>query len=91
MYVFVSKITFNLKFFSDDKAQPEILKIEFPNLTSVIVPWNAGCYNPEELLVRKSFMNGQRVVSTSVYITLKTLCYSPTELTKQTACLPVGS
>ena len=34
----------------DDKAQPEILKIEFPNLTSVIVPWNAGCYNPEELL-----------------------------------------
>ena len=33
----------------------------------------------------------QGVVSTSVYITLKTLCYSPTELTKQTACLPAGS
>jgi hypothetical protein len=59
MYVFVSKITFNLKFFSDDKAQPEILKIEFPNLTSVIVSWNAGCYNPEEQLVSKCFMNGQ--------------------------------
>lgn len=58
-YVFVSKITFNLKFFSDDKAQPESLKTVFPNLTSVIVSWKSGCSSPEEQLVRKSIMNEQ--------------------------------
>lgn len=47
-----------MKFFSDDKAQPENLEIAFPNMTSVIVSWEAGCYDPEEELVRKSFMNG---------------------------------
>ena len=55
----MSKITFNWKFFSDDKAQPEMLKIVLQNLTSVIVSWEAGCYIPEGQLVRKSIMNEQ--------------------------------